>query len=110
MLCNSMLEPAEVWKETLRRAAKTHKCHACGSEIDSGNQYVEIRCVYDGTAETMRVHSDCHEIGMKIRSLCNVWSPATLAEDVSEHIRDIGTACLPKTLKDRVTALVGVNP
>ena len=52
-------EPAQIWKETRRKARKRYVCES-GLYIEPGAEYVSIRYLFDGRWTTLRIHPDFH--------------------------------------------------
>jgi hypothetical protein len=50
--CDSSDGTCDVWKESVRRAAKDRKCDACIELIRKGDRYHVTRSLYDGEWET----------------------------------------------------------
>ncbi len=55
-------EPAAVFRETMRKARKAHKCSACGEAIRVGDRYCETFMVHDGDTTTVRRCARCELI------------------------------------------------
>jgi len=61
-------EPAEVWNEKQRCAAKPHRCVDCRSEIAKGERHIHITCKSGGDWDTLRVCLACDEIAREFMS------------------------------------------
>ena len=48
-----------LFSDTVRRAAKQHRCIWCGQAINKGDTYVDERSVYDGSIQRHRWHPEC---------------------------------------------------
>lgn len=59
-MCVIDLDGSEVWRETGRRARKTHRCSACGFSISPGGHYTEHFSVFEGDRFTEKICAACH--------------------------------------------------
>ncbi len=88
-MSHSVDETYDVYTETLRCAAKNHKCDACGEKILKGTHYFSIHCVWDGSAETIKRCKRCQTIHLHLRTLApgTMWPDEELncGEEYKEH-------------------------
>lgn len=59
----------DVYKETLRCAAKDHQCGACSEPILKGHRYYVISWVFDGSADGCKRCLRCQKIHLHLRGL-----------------------------------------
>jgi hypothetical protein len=52
-------EPAEVWRETGRKARKRHTCSCCRGAIRAGETYTVHFSVHDGGTNSNKICSPC---------------------------------------------------
>ncbi len=82
-------EAYDVYTETLRCAAKNHKCDACGEKILKGTHYFSIHCAFDGSANTIKRCKRCQTIHLHLRTLSpgDMWPDEELncGEEYREH-------------------------
>lgn len=50
-----------LFSDTVRRAAKQHRCIWCGQAINKGDSYHDERSVYYGSIQRNRWHPECLE-------------------------------------------------
>ncbi len=62
MDCSCDAVEAEIFKEGIRIARKPHVCCECGSPIDTGEKYRNIRGRWDGEWATFKQCECCAEI------------------------------------------------
>jgi predicted RNA-binding Zn-ribbon protein involved in translation (DUF1610 family) len=62
-------EPCSVFTESIVRARKAHKCHACGETIRAGDKYSSTFLVWEGTAETIKRCARCQTIHLHLRKV-----------------------------------------
>lgn len=55
-------EPIDAWRDTWYRARKTHKCHACGEQIEPGQRYHYTACVSAGAVDHWKRCERCQAI------------------------------------------------
>jgi len=53
------LDPCEVWRETLCRARKSHRCSCCRGLIRQGETYIVHFSVFEGNASSEKICSAC---------------------------------------------------
>lgn len=58
-MCDIDLEPAEVWKETTRKARKDHQCRCCKRTIRKGEEYVVVFSIFEGEADSQKCCAHC---------------------------------------------------
>lgn len=60
-MCFADLGPAQVWRETERKARKPHACDCCGGAIPAGAVYLVHFSVFDGTATSEKMCGPCRD-------------------------------------------------
>jgi len=78
-------DPADVWSETTRRAAKPHTCEECSRCIQIGEQHLYVSCLYDGHWSTFRTCAHCAAAGVWMRTVCGGYLTGGLLEELQEH-------------------------
>ena len=48
-----------LFSDTVRNAAKQHRCIWCGQAINKGDSHHDERSVYDGSFQNHRWHTEC---------------------------------------------------
>lgn len=74
----------DFYSESMRRAAKPHKCRECGREILKGEQYQVASGKSEGDFWTNRTCAECAEI--RTAFVCGTWIFGELWESVREQI------------------------
>lgn len=85
-----------VYLETLRRAAKEHRCGACDEPIAKGHRYYVVTWVFDGSAGGVKRCLRCQRVHEHLRSLApfEMWPEERL--DCGESYEDEWGECPPE--------------
>jgi hypothetical protein len=46
--CSCDGDPADIYKERIIKARKIHTCSECGNDIERGDEYTQVKYLYDG--------------------------------------------------------------
>ena len=46
-------------------ARKDHRCHWCGEIIEKGSKYEKYSCVFEGSIQTVKMHSECYRASLE---------------------------------------------
>ncbi len=88
-MSSSVDEYYDVYRETLRCAAKTHVCSACNEPIAKGHRYYNITWVFDRTADGVKRCLRCQAIHKHLRTLApgDMWPDEELncGEEYKQH-------------------------
>lgn len=61
-MCDTDMDPCDVWNETTQKARKSHRCDECGLPVTPGRLYVRVGSLYDGRWDTYRAHNECRAL------------------------------------------------
>lgn len=78
-------EPAAVWNETTRRAAKAHTCEECSRCIHIGEHHQYVSCLHDGRWSNFRTCAHCDAAAVWMRKVCGGYLTGGLLEELVEH-------------------------
>lgn len=65
-MCSCDLVNPDVFRSTIRKARKQHKCCECGATIQPSSKYVDIFGVWDGEPGSYKQCLECSEIGDRL--------------------------------------------
>lgn len=81
-------EPATVCNEFNRKAAKEHRCSECRRAIAKGENYREIRSLFEGSWSTVKVCAHCL-VGLEwLAKECNGYAIGGVREEIREHAEE----------------------
>jgi hypothetical protein len=104
-----------VYSETWHKARKPHKCSECYAPIPVGVRYLNVFGVWDGDAETFRVHAECDELRTVVENqVCggHGFVPlGYLAQEIVDAYGEYGSADadLEQLVRDCAEAMEGVR-
>ena len=78
----------EIYRSSIRRAAKAHKCVECGRIIAVGETYRYDFQVYEGDAYSFRTCAHCQVAQAWLRRECGGYLIEGTWEDIAEHITE----------------------
>lgn len=62
-MCYIDLDPCDVWRESIQKAAKVHVCDTCRRQIQSGRRYATVFMVFEGQASSEKSCLPCWRAG-----------------------------------------------
>jgi hypothetical protein len=103
---------AEVYRSSMRKARKAHKCSECHQAIAIGERYEYVFGVWNGVWNTYKTCPDCLEVREEF--FCSGYYHGRLWENLGEHIFDCGftipimdqIAQLPELARDKACHMV----
>ncbi|MCW2904231.1 MAG: hypothetical protein JWO67_6496 [Streptosporangiaceae bacterium] len=78
-------EPATLWDEQQRIAAKAHLCSECGRAIQIGERYRHISSLTDGHWSRDRMCAHCMAAGDWLVATCGGYLLTEIYEELVEH-------------------------
>jgi hypothetical protein len=79
-------EPATVFREDQRRAAKQHRCGECQRTIERGEEYLLSAGLWGGHWATFKTCGQCREVTKWLIGACGGFMYEMAAEDLAEHV------------------------
>ena len=65
-MCTCDVLSSDLFRKTIRRARKPHKCCECGATIQPSSKYADIFGVWEGDEMGYKQCLECNQIGEKI--------------------------------------------
>lgn len=68
-MCFFTDEYAQVWKRTVRKARKEHRCEECPRRIPRGEQYHHVSGIFDGDPFELKWCENCEAVRRRIHDI-----------------------------------------
>lgn len=84
-------DPAEVFKVSVRKARKDHRCTECSGRIPARSTYTYISCISEGSASSFKCHTVCYDLNEAIgNEMCggSFVVGGELFESIREHYEE----------------------
>jgi len=81
--------PPDLYKATIRTAAKEHQCGECGKPISIGSKYEYVAATWEGEFGVCKTCAICLEIREEF--FCDGFSHGSVLEDLGMYIQEVET-------------------
>jgi hypothetical protein len=109
-MCFVDLDPCEVWRETERKARKSHRCSCCSSVIAAGDVYLVHFNVFEGAATNEKMCFPCRDDRKEFAdghegTLCSPgWLMTMVSDCSSDYPEDAQWRAMLERIRGRMNA------
>lgn len=91
-MCNTDYDPPELYEEVVVRSArKEHRCSECGRTIETGESYLYVFGVWQGSPNQYKVCRHCNVAKCWLVAECGGFLFEGIEEDIHGHAQEYGS-------------------